>query len=177
MCRELTHLRERRIEAAVGEIAFAHEVCKGLCGRKEDLVRNGLCAHKDAAEADAREHVAVVALTRHEGLVADGNRRKGRAAGKEALALRPRVGLGGGVGKRKDHGPSVHFTHRLHNVFGEGAALGAHADDAGGLKLADSLGKVRRVFVGLSKRHLVRGKLVAARAGNKALGIKERNTL
>ena len=72
--RDVAHLRERRVEAALREIVRRHLRGERLRRGEEHLVGDALRADRHRAEADAGEDVGVVALARDPGARADRHR-------------------------------------------------------------------------------------------------------
>ena len=139
--RHLAHAVERRVEAALREVGLAGVLGERARGGHEHLVRDARRAHRDHAEAHAREDVRVVALARHVVLAAEVHRVERAARREQRLAARPLVRLRGralrlrGRVRQREHDrPLVEAGHLLDDFPREHAGRRAHADDRGGLE-------------------------------------------
>lgn len=93
--RNLTHGGKRRIERALFEVSFAHEFRKFSGGGKEHAHRHRLGTGENGSEAKPREYVAVVALTRNEGLAVEIYGSERGAGSEQSAAVRFTVGRSG----------------------------------------------------------------------------------
>src|SRR5207342_2272024 len=91
--RDLADARQRRIEAALGDILRGDEPGQRARGAHEHLVGDAARPARDYAEADTGEDVGVVALARHEGLAVELHRIVRAAAGEQRAAAGVAIGL------------------------------------------------------------------------------------
>lgn len=176
------------VEQATLELLAVESGGEGLAGGVDHAVCDADGLGQDAAEANTREDVHVVALAGVVGAglaggVGKGAVGEGGAGGEEAAAvgvddggLEVTLGLGRGVGEGEDERSGVPVSHLAQNLRGEDATHGGETHQDGGLDVVDDVVEglvLLAVVVMAGEVDLVVSELVAAVSGDETLGVDE----